>query len=68
MKSKTEKTATATAAAATGAAAGYGAVAATGMFGGGPEFGGAAAGPVGAAMGALAGLVGYGLYKLWGDD
>ena len=54
-------------AAGIGAAAGYGSVVATGMsafgmIGSGAGFG-AAAGPVGLAIGALAGLAAYGVYR-----
>lgn len=57
--------------AAAGAAVGYGAIAASGltaagMVGGGAGIG-AAAGPVGAAIGAITGLAAYGIYKLFED-
>jgi len=53
-----------------GAAVGYGAIAASGftaagMMGGGAGIG-AAAGPVGAAVGSLAGLAAYGAYRAIG--
>ena len=56
-------------AAVAGGAAGYGVVAATGvtaaaMAGSGAGFG-AAAGPVGIAIGALAGLATYGVYRVF---
>lgn len=55
-----------------GAGVGYGAVAATGvtaaaMTGTGAGFG-AAAGPVGAAIGAVVGLASYGVYRLVSDN
>ena len=67
-----EEVAKAGGAAAVGAGVGYGAVAATGvtaaaMTGTGAGFG-AAAGPVGAAIGAVVGLAGYGLYRLFNDE
>lgn len=66
-----EEAAKAGGAVAVGAGVGYGAVAATGvtaaaMTGTGAGFG-AAAGPVGAVIGAAVGLAGYGVYRLLGD-
>ncbi|MDQ5911238.1 MAG: hypothetical protein QG599_3335 [Pseudomonadota bacterium] len=69
--STAEKVAKVAGSAAAGAAVGYGAIAATGltaagMVGGGAGIG-AAAGPVGATIGAITGLAAYGLYRLFAD-
>jgi hypothetical protein len=72
MAKKNNESYKAGAAAAAGGAAGYAATTASGMtaigvIGKGAGMG-AAAGPVGAAAGALIGLAGYGLYRLFTDD
>ena len=62
----------ATGATVAGAGIGYGVVAATGVtaasFVGGGTGIGAAAGPVGAAIGATVGLAAYGVYKVFSSD
>ncbi len=67
-KKVTDEAAKAAGAVGAGAAVGYGVVAATGMtaagmVGSGTGFG-AAAGPVGEAVDALAGLAAYGIYRV----
>lgn len=73
MSDRKKKCTEATIAAGAGSAAGaavtkVAGVTAVGVLTKGAAGGGAAAGPVGAAIGALVGLAGYGLYKVFSDD